>query len=225
MRICCIYPMLIIGALVSTATHADDALPRVLILGDSVYREPASQMAKELKGELDIVYARWETGEVASTATALEKLDRLLGEQKWDVIYFNFGLGDLVHIAPGMKSFRVLPIHVGGVRATSPQQYEQNLRELIDRLQTTEGKLIWGNTTPIRHSTPNVFELGSEVEYNAIAAKVMAQRNVPICDMYTYVRELIDMEKPASHGADPFFFDRKPIHPPMIAAVRSALAR
>ena len=214
-----------IGVLVSTATCAEDALPRVLMLGDSVTRDAASQMAKDLKGELDIIYAKWESGEVASTTTALEKLDRLLGDQKWDVIYFNFGLGDLVYVAPGMKSFRVLPIHVGGVRATSPQQYEQNLGELVDRLQRTEAKLIWGNTTPIRHSTPNIFELGSEVEYNAIAAKIMAQHNVPICDMYSYVRELIDMNKPASHGADPFFFDRKPIHPPMVAAVRSALAR
>ena len=162
---------------------------------------------------------------MANTTSALEKLVRLLDEQKWDVIYFNFGLGDLVYRVPGMKSFRVLPIHAGGIRATNSQQYEKNLRQLVDRLLTTEAKLIWGNTTPIRHSTPNVFELGSEVEYNAIAAKIMAQRNVPICDMYSYVRELIDMDKPASHGADPFFFDRKPIHPPMIAAVRSALAR
>jgi len=34
-------------------------------------------------------------------------------------------------------------------------------------------------------------------------------------DMYNYVISFMDMEKPAGHGVDPFFFDRKPIHEPI----------
>ena len=34
---------------------------------------------------------------------------------------------------------------------------------------------------------------------------------------------LIDMNKPAGHGADPFFFDRKPIHPPLREILRKDL--
>ncbi len=146
----------------------------------------------------------------------LEKIDDWLGDEKWDLVHFNFGLGDLVHRAPKTNNFRVMTKRSGGVRATSPEQYEQNLDELVKRLQATGAKLIWASTTPIR-STPNgIFERGSEVEYNAIAAKIMAAHEVPINDMYQHVKDLINMERPAPHGADPFDFDKQPIHPPIV---------
>lgn len=207
----------------ATAASANDEVPRVLILGDSIYQQPAAEAAKELKGRLDVVFAALQPGEVRNTQNAIDNLDRLLGDGSWDVIYFNFGLGDLIHRAPNMKSFRVMAREAGGVRTTRPEQYERNLHELVDRLQSTGAKLIWASTTPIRHSTSNVFELGSEIEYNAIAARVMLKHKVPVHDMYSHVRNLIDMDRPASHGADPFFFDRKPLHPPVVQAILSQL--
>lgn len=215
------HSFLIIATLcLATSAYAQEgAAPRVLILGDSVYRQPASDAAKELKGKVRIVYATTQPGEVCNTAAALENLDTLLGDGNWDVIHFNFGLGDLVYRAPGIKSFRVLPFDAGGVCATSPEQYERNLSELVKRLKATGAKLVWASTTPIRHSSTHVFKLGSEAEYNAIAARVMAEEDVTINDMYTDVVELIDMTRPASHGADPFFFDRKPLHPPIVRTI------
>lgn len=206
-------------AVATSPAGAVDPVPRVLILGDSVYAQPAREAATTLKGRVELVYATMQPGEVRNTTTALANLERLLGETKWDLIHFNFGLGDLVYRAPGMKSFRVFPKDAGGVRATDSQQYEKNLRELVQRLQATEAKLIWASTTPIRHSTTNIFELGSEIEANRIAARVMADQGVPINDMYAYVKNLIDMNRPASHGADPFYFDRKPLHPPIVSNV------
>ena len=108
-----------------------------------------------------------------------------------------------------------MPRHAGGIRTTDPRQYEKNLHALVTRLKTTGAKLVWASTTPIRHSSTNVFAKGTEIEYNAIAAKVMAGHGIPANDMYAFVRSLIDMNKPAGHGADPFFFDRKAIHPPL----------
>ena len=43
----------------------------------------------------------------------------------------------------------------------------------------------------------------------------MAQYGIPINDMYAFVKNLIDMNKPASHSKGPFFFNREPIHPPL----------
>ena len=43
----------------------------------------------------------------------------------------------------------------------------------------------------------------------------MAKPGITTHDMNTFGKGLIDMNKPAGHGADPFFFDRKPIHPPL----------
>ena len=41
--------------------------------------------------------------------------------------------------------------------------------------------------------------------------------------MYTYARGLIDMTRPASHGADPFHFDRKPLYPPVVRSILEEL--
>ena len=194
---------------------AENSLPRILILGDQIYQKPALALKKELKGKAEVHYPRMEPGEVWNSTTALKVLDRQLGDGRWDLIHFNCGLGDLIHRVPGVKAFRVMPRNAGGIRTTAPEQYERNLHAIITRLKTTGAKLIWASTTPIRHSITNVFEKGKEIEYNAIAAKVMAKHGISTNDMYTFVKELIDMNKPAGHGADPFFFDRKPIHPPL----------
>ncbi len=199
-----------------SVSGAEEVLPRVLIIGDMVYREPAQSAAKELKGKIAVSHANVPAGRVLHSGISLESLDDLLGEGEWDLIHFNFGLGDLVHRAPGMQSVRVLPLHSGGVRMTSPADYESNLRSIVERLKKTGATLVWANTTPIRASTKNVFEVGSEIEYNAIAARVMAEHSIPINDMHAHARSLMDMDKPASHGADPFSFDKKPLHPHLI---------
>ncbi len=201
------------------------ALPRVLILGDSIYQQPASDIRKALKGKAEVVYPRMDPGNVLSTALAMKDFDKLIGDKKWDVIHFNFGLGDLIYRAAGMKTFRVMPPGSGGVRTSDRQSYEQNLKQLVVRLKATQAKLIWASTTPIRHSASKVFDKGSEIQYNTIAAKVMSENDIPINDMYEHVKSLIDMDRPASHGFDPFFFDRKPIHQPVLEAIEQNLPR
>ncbi|MEM7477298.1 MAG: SGNH/GDSL hydrolase family protein [Planctomycetota bacterium] len=201
----------------------DKPLPRVLILSDNIYQQPSREVAKELKEKTEVIYIALNPGEVRNTTNVLSDLDRLLGEKPWDLIFFNCGLGDLVYRAPRMKAFRILPPEAGGVRTTSPETYQRNLETLVHKLRESKAKLVWASTTPIRHSASNVFQLGSEVEYNRIAAAIMKSNQIPICDMYTHVKELIDMDRPASHGADPFFFDRKPIHPPIIETIRQQL--
>jgi hypothetical protein len=201
----------------------EEKLPRVLIIGDFVSLQASQGLQKDLKGKVVVHYSRLEPDIVISSSSVLENFDKLIGEGGWDLIHFNVGLGDLIYRFPAMKTMRVLPQHAGGIRNTPPELYEKNLNTLVQRLKTTGAKLIWASTTPIRHSSTNVFEKGSEVEYNTIAAKVMKKHGIPINDMYSFVKNLINMDKPAGHGADPFFFDRKPIHPPIIEALQLAL--
>lgn len=198
-------------------------LPKILILGDQVYQQPAAELSKALRDRAEVVYWPLRPGEIRNSQTVLEQLDELLDAQEWDLIHFNVGLGDLVHRAPGMQSFRVLPFHAGGVRATSVERYRSNLEKLVERLKATGTPLIWASTTPIRHSGTGVFQVGSEIEYNAVAADVMTTYEVPINDMEAHVRQLIDMEKPAGHNADPFHFDRQPIHGPILACIEQFL--
>ena len=104
---------LTIAALVclsSVATSAAENMPRVLIIGDQMTREPATKTIEMLKGRVDAKYVTVSAPKVLDSATFLENLDTLVGDTEWDLIHFNVGLGDLIHRAPGMKSFRVMPI-------------------------------------------------------------------------------------------------------------------
>ncbi len=201
----------------------EDALPSVLILGDKVYQQPANELKKELREEIEIHFPRHEPGFVWNSSTALQVLNQYLGGKRWDLIYFNCGFGDLIHRVPKIKSHRIMPRHVGGVRTTDPKKYESNLNLLVQKLKATGARIIWGNTTPIRHSTSNVFALGSEIEYNIIASSVMKKHGIPVVDMYSYVKGILNMEKPAGFGADPFHFDRKPIHSPVKEIITKSL--
>lgn len=233
---------LIVGLLLAiapslTLAQEQESLPRVLIIGDSVYSQHTRDLTIALKGKVEVVYAFWNPHEIADTTTTIQLLDRHLGridrngkpvEQekwpKWNLIHFNCGLGDLIHRAPDMKTFRVMPIHVGGVRNTTVNLYEKNLDTLVKKLRSKapEARLVWASTTPIRASASNVFEKGSEIEYNQIALKVMKKHGVPINDMHAFVKHLIDMDKPAGFGADPFHFDKKPIHMPIVRVIENA---
>lgn len=195
--------------------------PRVLILGDSVYQNPAQHATKLLQGKAVIVRAD-QSGEAFNTTTALANLDELLGPEKWDLIHFNYGLGDLVHRAPGMKSFRSMPVRSGGIRATSPADYEKNLTEIVKRLKATGAKLIWASTTPITGDGLGIYEIGSELEYNAIAAKIMTANQIPVNDMHATICAMLEPTK--NGGSHPTNFGRISIHPPLIAAICRELA-
>lgn len=201
----------------------ESSLPRVLFLGDRYYHVTAAEVAKQLKGKAEVVYIGTEPGEVRNSTFILENFDKLLGDKPWDLILFNTGLGDLIYRVPNMKAFRVLPMSSGGVRATSPEKYQSNLETLVKKLKATKAKLVWLSTTPIRNSTTEVFAMQSEIEYNKIAARIMKEHQVPTLDMYQYVYDLINMNKPASHNADPFTTDKKPIHEPIVKAIEKWL--
>ncbi|MCA9089270.1 MAG: SGNH/GDSL hydrolase family protein, partial [Planctomycetaceae bacterium] len=69
----------------------DPALPRVLLIGDSVSRGYTQAVRKELKGKVNVHRAPENCG---PTATGLKKMDVWLGDGKWDLIHFNFGIHD-----------------------------------------------------------------------------------------------------------------------------------
>ncbi|QDU28991.1 hypothetical protein ETAA8_40970 [Anatilimnocola aggregata] len=220
------------------AQQGKPALPSVLIIGDAVYQQHAGGTINELKDQAKVQFAKWPKGVLPSSTNAIEHLDLLLGikdsagkavpEDKrsaWDLIHFNVGLGDLIYCVPNLKSHRAQPHNAGGVIRTGAKQYENNLDTLVRllRQKAPHAKIVWANTTPIRHSRENVFKLGTEVEYNRIAEQVMTKHSVPVNDMYSYARSIIDMDKPAAHGVDPFHFDGKPIVAPIINAISREL--
>ena len=65
-------------------------------------------------------------------------------------------------------------------------KYEQNLRELVARLRRTDARLIFASTTPVPEGKTNPPRVNTDVvDYNAVAAKIMQERGIPIDDLYS----------------------------------------
>jgi acyl-CoA thioesterase-1 len=144
-------------------------LPRVLLIGDSISIGYTLPVREALQGKANV---HRPPSNCSSTGYTLSKLDGWLGPGKWDVIHFNWGLHDAK-----------LPPE--GVRHAPPDEYERNLRQLVTRLQATGAKLIWATTTPVPRGgnlAPN-RRFASVANYNAIAAKVMAELGVATNDL------------------------------------------
>ncbi|MCA8989586.1 MAG: VCBS repeat-containing protein [Planctomycetaceae bacterium] len=162
----------------------DPTLPSVLILGDSIsigYTLPVRA------GVAGIANIHRPSDNCRSTEYALEHLDEwlaLLGQNhQWDVIYFNFGLHDMVYVDD--EGIGVSP-EEGEVR-TSLEVYRQNLIEITNRLKEVEGAtLIWANTTPIPEGSIN--RIPADVDaYNNVAAEVMNTQEIIIHDLNSFV--------------------------------------
>lgn len=216
---------------VSAQDQPQKSLPAVLIIGDEVYQQ-AQDAKKELKDKASVTFAKWPESVVRSSTQAIEQIGLLLGlkdakggeipeKQRtvWNLIHVNVGLGDLIYRVPGLKSHRCLPHDLGGVITTPLEQYEKNLDTLIPLIKklAPKSKIVWANTTPILVSPNGLFRPGSEIEYNRIAERVMKKHGVPINDMHAYALGVMNRDKP--QGPHPFHFDRKPLHPPVVASI------
>ena len=147
-------------------------LPRVLLIGDSISIGYTLPVRQELAGKANVHRAPANCG---ATASGLKNLDVWLGEGKWDVIHFNFGLHDLRHMEDGK-------------RLVEPADYEKNLRSLVADLKKTGAKLIFATTTPVPEGklTPQ-RTFGDVATYNDIALKVMKENGVAIDDLHAAV--------------------------------------
>jgi acyl-CoA thioesterase-1 len=147
-------------------------LPRVLLIGDSIsigYTQPTRKL---LEGKANVHRIPANGG---PTKNGVANLKKWLGDGKWDVIHFNWGIHDL----------KFMP---DGKRQVEAADYEANLRSLVATLKTTGAKLIWASTTPIPEGELNPQrKFGQVPEYNAIAAKVMTENGVTLNDLNAWM--------------------------------------
>ncbi len=157
----------------------DKPLPRVLLIGDSICGGYHRRVRTRLEGEAVVV----KPGDNARhTWNGIEKLDKWLGDGKWDVIHFNWGLWDLAYRNPQSKNFGHLD-KVDGKITTTPADYEKNLRALVRRLKATGATLVWASTTPVPAGEPGRFQ-GDAKKYNAAAAKIMKAERSAMDDLH-----------------------------------------
>lgn len=157
----------------------DEKLPNVLILGDSISIGYTVPVRDALKGKANVIRPRANCGD---TPMGLKGIAGWLGDTRWDVIHFNWGLWDLCYRHPESKE-QGNRDKVKGKQSVPPDDYERNLEELVGKLKATGAKLIWASTTVVPEGEVGRF-VGDDVKYNAIAARVMQRHGIPIDDLH-----------------------------------------
>lgn len=162
----------------------DPSLPRVLLIGDSIsigYTVPVREI---LKGKANLHRIPTNGG---PTIRGVASIDKWLGDSKWDVIHFNWGLHDLKQDDKGKRQ---VPI----------ADYEKKLTTLVKRLKKTGATLIWANTTPVPEGKVRpTRDPADVVKYNEVAEKIMKEHDVQVNDLYTFaLPKLKSIQRPVN---------------------------
>lgn len=158
----------------SAAEPAPKDLPKVLIIGDSISIGYTPYVKRQLKDEATVSR---NPGNAAHTGTGLEKIDAWLGDTRWDLIHFNWGLHDLCYRKGGAKD------KVNGTLTATLEQYEKNLDQLVIRLAKTGATLVWASTTLVPEGEAGRIA-GDEKKYNEVAARVMKKHGIATNDLH-----------------------------------------
>jgi len=163
------------------ANPKDTSLPNILLIGDSISIGYTVEVRKKLRGHAD-VFRIPANGRYASYGE--KNLKKWLGDKKWDVIHFNWGLWDICYRHNESKEQGHRDKIRGKLTAT-PKQYKTSMENIVAQLLRSKAKLIWCNTTPVPK-----FEAGRKVgdalKYNAIANEVMSRHDIAINDLHAH---------------------------------------
>ena len=164
--------------LLLTASLGAKDLPKALLIGDSISIGYTPHVEAVLKGKVEV---RHHKGNAQHTGTGLKMLDRWVGETKWDVIHFNWGMWDLCYRHPQSK-VQGRRDKERGTLTTSLEQYEKNLDQLAARLKKTDAKLIWAHTSTVPKGEAG-RKVGDDDKYNQAAVRVMKKHGIEINDL------------------------------------------
>ena len=197
----------------------DPKLPRVLILGDSISIGYTLAVRELLKGKANVHRAPTNCG---PTTRGLEQIDAWLSDSEWDVIHFNWGLHDLKRVKADSGKNSNDPTDP---RQAEPEQYEANLRAMVERLKATGATLVFGTTTPVPdggvrpHRDPE-----DSVRYNEIAAGIMKEHGITVNNLFAVIAE----GDPGYGKPADVHFTRagsKALGDEVVRAIRAAVAR
>ena len=164
----------------------DDKLPNVLILGDSISIGYTLQVRTLLKGKANVFRplnaAGTDAENCSGTTKGVTDIDRWLGDRKWAVIHFNFGLHDLKRRGNTQDP----------PQATA-ENYAKNLATIVTKLKATGARLVFANTTPVPDGCKSPFrDPADPPRYNAAAAKIMQANGVRLNDLFAFCQPQLD---------------------------------
>ena len=160
--------------------EGDPALPRVLLIGDSISIAYTLPVRARLEGVANVHRIPTNGG---PTSKGLQNIDKWIGKGKWDVIHFNWGLHDLCYRNPESKT-QGNRDKEGGKVTHSVEEYSANLEKLVVRLKLTGAHLIFATTTPVPEGEAG-RKVGDDRRYNEAARAIMTKHDVEINDLYS----------------------------------------
>jgi lysophospholipase L1-like esterase len=165
----------------------DPNLLNVLIIGDSISIGYTRLVRTQLKGKANVIH---NPGNAQGTTLGLIKLKAWLGDTKWDVIHFNWGLHDLKHVTKAGTSNN-------SNDPNDPQQadlptYIANMEVLVKQLKATDSTLIFATTTPYPEGVRPYRSPEDAAKYNGAALKIMKANEIQENDLYSLVLPKLD---------------------------------
>ena len=162
----------------------DPNLPRVLIIGDSIsigYTLPVREM---LKGVANV---HRPPVNCASTKHGINGIEDWVGNKKWDVIHFNWGLHDLKYMGPNGENLADPQLNSSSQQVPI-DEYVKNLQRLVLYLKKTKAELIWRNTSPVPIGAKGRV-VGDSKKYNDAAQEIMSHYSIETNDLYQFAKD------------------------------------
>ncbi len=157
------------GWRIERAQITDPALPRVLLIGDSILSGYRGEVTKALAGKANV--DAW-INPYCQSEHLNQLLAEVLAQAPYDVIHFNMGL----HGWP-----------VGRIKEGTFEPLTKAY-VLVIKDKLPKAKIIWASSTPVTvKGKPTELDgviNANIIEQNRMAAKVMAEMNVPVNDLY-----------------------------------------
>lgn len=164
----------------------DHALPRVLLMGDSITRGYYSKVEANLKGKAYV--GRLTTSKSLGDPALLDEVALVLRQIRFDVIHFNNGLHG---------------------RAYTEEEYAAAFPDLIAALRrhAPGAKLIWATTTDVRvaKSVEQVDPMTARVlRRNEATVAVAKREKIPVNDLLAVIKD-----HPECHAQDGVHFNEQ----------------
>lgn len=157
------------------AANRDPALPRVLLIGDSICNGYRGVVSRKLTGKATVDV--WLTPAAENDPGLYGDLEKVLKQGPYAVVHFNIGLH-------------------GWPKGRIPEgQYEPLMRKYVEvlRKHAPDAKIIWASSTPITVKDQPA-QLDPEdnptiTARNAIAARIMQESGIAVNDLYGMIVE------------------------------------
>ena len=202
----------------------DPALPRVLIIGDSISMNYFDAVKQELRGVANI---HRNQGNAFSTAQGVRNMELWLGDYHeagfhWDVVQFNHCLHDLKQAYDADRD-------AFGAYAVPLADYQANLEKEIGILKQTGAQLIWCTTTPVPNHNKGKYarRKGASADFNNAAQDVIGRHpDVLVTDLYGTIQDSPVFDDWRT-GVDVHFYqesEQQALGQAVAATIRKALA-